>query len=307
MILFRKEPITIPTKNMMILDGSDNSYVYVSKSTYDQAVKLHSRFSGSVTDIWKFITAGLEGTNRPEIVEAINKYSDLAPVPISTLGSFFILLKDNTNIDWANLTEEEMYGYLHIMSQMLDFEAVTLVPSAVRATLSIPTLMLKSYKESWDDFLKSMDSYTIAVSQHIVQQVPAQNVMPVQTTVVQQAAPVQQATPTPAQSAAPTVDASGDPLPWTDAWMAEAVHMGGRMYQYRGEIFYKPKSDAEIAAKAKEVEQKVAAEQVKKEAEKPKKEPPKTKASDGSNHYAKPEYSKEEAQAVEDVLDEWNF
>lgn len=313
MILYRKEPIMVPTKNIMILDGSESSYIYVSKATYDQAVKLHSRFDGNTDDIFRFLTNGLDGVNRQDIFDVINQFCAKAPVPLTSLASFFILLKDNKGIEWDKLTEEDMYGYLHVMSQMLDFEAVTLVPSAVRATISIPTIVLKDYASSWNDFLNGLDAYAVKGAQ------PVQQVQYVQSPVVQPQATVA-STPTPAPTPTPTTTATvqtasgSEPEPWSPQWMAEAVHMGGKMYQFRGEIFYKPTTPEEAAAKRKAVEDKVKAEEDAKKGVTPTSSsaPASTTASSNTDsssntHYEKPAYSAEEGGQIKKVLDEWDF
>ena len=90
------------------------------------------------------------------------------------------------------------YGVLHMFSQMIDFNAMTLVPSEVRLAVKLPVSILKNFESSWDDICS-----TLAEKVVMSYQAPAPMVQPMVTPVVQ-SNPVPATAPTPVSVPAPT-------------------------------------------------------------------------------------------------------
>lgn len=163
MILYKKEPLPLQMRNMILLDdNSTGGVVYVSKATYDQALMLWSRFEGDVNALFAFykvnetVWKSVDG-----LYEVMKKVKSEFPEPLNILAPFLKLLATNKGLDWANMENEMIYGILHQISQLIDFNATTLVPAEVAAKISIPTVLLKGYQQSWDDLTLTLKDRTV--------------------------------------------------------------------------------------------------------------------------------------------------
>lgn len=158
MILFRRTPFQCKMKNVMMLDVElkksieendvdDESVVYVSKNTYDQCVRMHGRFEGEIGYMCRNL--GVEyGEGTP-----VDYFYNNAPEPINILAPFIgVLVKAGHKVDEI----EDMFGYLHIMSQIINFDSYMLMQADARADVTIGNAVLKSYKESWEDLESSL-------------------------------------------------------------------------------------------------------------------------------------------------------
>lgn len=161
MILYKKTPIPFKMKNVMMLDvdvktedGKDSdSVVYVSKNTYDQCVRMHSRFEGELNPICRFL-----GVDR-SVTSNVDWFFNNMPEPLNILAPFIGILEKSHSIEAENA--EQMLGYLHILSQMINFDGYSLVSQEVRADVSVGNAVLKSYKESWSDIETSLEDIAV--------------------------------------------------------------------------------------------------------------------------------------------------
>ena len=127
------------------------------------------------------------------------------PKPINMLAPFLIFCVQNQGIEWDANDREFGYGILHQYSQLVDFNAITLVPAEVRNNIIVATSVLKEYRTSWDDLCSSLKDNVVlgSVAQPVIQQVQvAPQPVAAPTPVAQPAS-----TPTPAPAPAP---ASGE-------------------------------------------------------------------------------------------------
>lgn len=151
MILYRKEAFQFKMLNVMLLDApigeDDNSVVYVSKNTYDQAVVINDRFEGERTVLCKRL-----GADRND--ELVVFFYDNAPSPINILAPFLGLLRKEVDVPIDDI--EVQYGYLHMLSQIINFNGYANVPEEARASLSIGRAVLNSYRESWKDLEQTL-------------------------------------------------------------------------------------------------------------------------------------------------------
>lgn len=212
MILYRKEPYPIQMKNVMLLDDvKSGGVVYVNKTTYDQALLLSGRLDGDpkrVLDILKSpkneiyrTMLGLKGL--------MEEMMSSMPKPVNMLAPFLIFCTQNQGIEWDANNREFGYGILHQFSQLVDFNAITLVPTEVRNNITVATTVLKEYQTSWDDLCSSLkDNVVLGAVQPVTQMVaPVQPVIPqapVTPAPVTQSAPTPVAAPTPVPTPAPT-------------------------------------------------------------------------------------------------------
>ena len=159
MIIYRKEPIPIQMTNVMLLeDEVEGGYVYVDKNTYDQASAIFTRFDGDFQIIWKSNKSDFDSKEHPELFKVVQKWKAEAPEPLNALLFAFSYLKDTKGVEWENISREDMYGFMHELSMMVDFNAMTLVPTEVRANIKIPKLVLMSYNTSWDSLLNGLEN-----------------------------------------------------------------------------------------------------------------------------------------------------
>lgn len=208
MILYRKEPYPLQMKNIMLLDDvKSGGVVYVNKATYDQALILHSRFDGNVQRVADTIKSKktevyITIPNLPKVIETMGK---TMPEPLNILAPFLMLCANNTGIEWNVEDREMVYGILHQYSQLIDFNAMTLVPAEVRANVQFPTSLLKQYKVSWEDLCSTLEDKVVLAPKTMIQEVKIEQpvqVAPASTPVPQ---PAQQTpTPQPAPVATPT-------------------------------------------------------------------------------------------------------
>lgn len=208
MILYRKEPYPLQMKNIMLLDDvKSGGVVYVNKATYDQALMLHSRFDGNVQRVADTIKSKktevyITIPNLPKVIETMGK---TMPEPLNILAPFLMLCANNTGIEWNVEDREMVYGILHQYSQLIDFNAMTLVPAEVRANVQFPTSLLKQYKVSWEDLCSTLEDKVVLATKTMIQEVKVEQpvqVAPASTPVPQ---PAQQTpTPQPAPVATPT-------------------------------------------------------------------------------------------------------
>lgn len=159
MILYKKEPFPLQMKNIMLIDDpSTNGCIYLSKQTYDQAIILASRLDNNPERVLTMLigTKFLNYGSVPGMSQAIKKAMAEMPTPINCLAPFLLYCMDNQGVKWEDMDIVMMYGILHQFSQIVDFNAITLVPAEVRANITLPTAIVMQYEASWDDLCSSL-------------------------------------------------------------------------------------------------------------------------------------------------------
>lgn len=174
MILYSKEPINVQMKNVMMLDDpSTGGVIYISKSTYDDCMLLAGRFDGDANALIKVLFDPAEVKDNVDLKAAFKTMKN-APYPVQMLGPFLYFCKDNDGLSLEGATIERLYGIIHMLSQAISFNMLTLVPKEVRTKVSIPTSILNSYKKSWEDLTHSIKNDVVLVqagSRQAIQQV----------------------------------------------------------------------------------------------------------------------------------------
>lgn len=157
MILYQKEPLALQMRNTIMLDdNATGGCIYVSKATYDQALLISSRFDGDINRVLTQVKKNDDYKQIEGIFAAMREFKDSAPEPINILAAFACCLNPKLPMSFLEDGHIKLYGVLHMMSLMLDFNAMTLVPSSVRATVDIPNIMIKGYEASWADLTHSL-------------------------------------------------------------------------------------------------------------------------------------------------------
>lgn len=166
MILYRKEPIPLQMRNIMLLDDEKTGgVVYVNKQTYDQALLLHGRFDGDPNRVINTIKGKSNETYiiNVELRELVNNMMQVMPKPLNMLAPFIIMATQNKNIEWDKDNLVMGYGILHQFSQLIDFNATTLVPAEIRNNLSLPTIILMQYEASWDELCSTLKDRVVNI------------------------------------------------------------------------------------------------------------------------------------------------
>lgn len=171
MILYRKEPIPLQMRNIMLLDDDrTGGVVYVNKQTYDQALLLHGRFDGDPNRVINTIKG--KGTEtyivNVELRGLVENMMRNMPAPLNMLAPFIIMATQNKNIEWKADNMEMGYGILHQFSQLIDFNATTLVPAEIRNNLSLPTIILMQYEASWDELCSTLKDRVVNIKNDTV-------------------------------------------------------------------------------------------------------------------------------------------
>lgn len=166
MILYKKEPIPLQMRNIMLLDDDrTGGVVYVNKQTYDQALLLHGRFDGDPNRVINTIKG--KGTEtyivNVELRGLVENMMEAMPKPLNMLAPFIIMATQNKNIEWKADNLIMGYGILHQFSQLIDFNATTLVPAEVRNNLSLPTIILMQYESSWDELCSTLKDRVVNI------------------------------------------------------------------------------------------------------------------------------------------------
>lgn len=219
MIIYRMNPLPVHLKNTMVLDDNEGmGILYVGASTYKQATLLQSRFSGDVsrliTNITNESTKGYREV--PGLMDAIERAKELLPQPLNMLAAFLIYCSNNKGIDWTDVTDLFIIGTIHQFSQIVDFNAVALQPAAVQAEITIPSVFLKQYQESWDMLTETLETLvipeTIVQPTYVPQYIPTPMPTQAPTPVVQQT-PM----PTPVEVTTQTSVVAEEPAPSDDS------------------------------------------------------------------------------------------
>lgn len=162
MILYQEKPYRgINMRNILLLDDTTSGgVIYVSQNTYDQAKAILTRFDNQYGQAWKHCVAG-KVTTADAVYPLAVEWKKTVPEPLNYLAFAFQYIKDAAGIEWESVSRRDMFGYMHELSMMIDFNACTLAPAEVRAQVIIPTTILKSYEESWKDLTEKLEDRVI--------------------------------------------------------------------------------------------------------------------------------------------------
>lgn len=144
MIIFKEKAISVAQENCIMLEvGEGNGFVYLSKSTYDQALLLNDRLEGELSYLKKVLIG--DATKHES---AILYFYENAPEPLNILAPFLGLVKADVELE-KNI--RSLCGVLHEMSMAIDFNEFSKVPASVRADVEFGKSAIKKYEQSWAD------------------------------------------------------------------------------------------------------------------------------------------------------------
>ena len=167
MIIYKKVPFDCLMKNVILLDDKfSNGCVYVDLNTYNQAHTLSVVYSENTDRILTTIQGNIQWRMNAPLTAVVNKACEKMPKPLNMLAPFLIYLNDIQQIEWKTNDEElceQVYGYLHQISTMIDFYATTTVSSEIRAKLVIPYNILNNYNVAWDILTNGLDKNVVEI------------------------------------------------------------------------------------------------------------------------------------------------
>lgn len=216
MIIWTKEPLNCILKNTITLDDEDG-YVYVSVHTFEQAIRLSERFNGDFSRVRTELNndKNNKAENDPIYYKIFCDIAERVPTELRLLVPF-TKLTFGLGLKWdEDNLKEQVYGVLHQMSMMIDFNLMLAQPKEVRNKVIFQRSILESYKDSWNMLLQDLKDYIITpvvTQQQIVQPVQVQQPV-VQQPIVQQPVvqqPVAQANPVTAANTDSSNDAEED-------------------------------------------------------------------------------------------------
>lgn len=155
MIIYSEERCVPTDINMMVIRGEKNhGYFYVHRLLYDQAVILYDSYSDDID----YMVSNIIGTT--DMRDDVAFFLDNVPVPLNIFGPFLLLVKEP-------LTKlEDMVGAIHVMSMMINFRAMFLVPEEIRNRAPKFSLSIKEeYELAWDRFFQNAIPYSIGMFQ----------------------------------------------------------------------------------------------------------------------------------------------
>lgn len=121
---------------------SDGAFVYLSKSTYEQALLLADRMENEITYLQSLVLGDDVANNKI----AQDYFFENAPEPVNILAPFLGLVQP---ILGCNM--RELCGVLHMLSMQIDFNLYTKVPKEVRAGVMFTKNSIRRYEQNWRD------------------------------------------------------------------------------------------------------------------------------------------------------------
>lgn len=161
MILLREINSSYLNKNCVCLqDNETGRDVYVSIGTYNQCIRLAKEYEDNPETYLSGAWGGLTlSPDENEIDKFLDRTAHVLPYPINMLMPYInMLIESNPKImdKFINNAEEEdltdLYGYLHVLSQMIDFEKYTMFESKFRNEVKLSDFMYNNYEASWREY-----------------------------------------------------------------------------------------------------------------------------------------------------------
>lgn len=143
MILYKSNPISIAQENCIMLEiECDDAFVYLSKSTYEQALLLADRMENEITYLQKLVLGDDIENNKI----AQDYFFENAPEPVNILAPYLGLVQPVLSCNMR-----ELCGVLHMLSMQIDFNLYTKVPKEVRVGIVFTKNSIRRYEQNWRD------------------------------------------------------------------------------------------------------------------------------------------------------------
>lgn len=175
--------LSSPNSNMLskhfvcLQDNETGADIYVSLDTYNQCIRIAKEYDDD-PEVYLDKAFGLSlDTEGFDLV--IRRFMSEAPYPLNMLMPYVNILNENNPKIMTGYalnpgkSLQDIYGYLHVLSQMIDFEKYTMFEEKHRQDIKASDFMYLNYEVSWKEFIaRDAMRVEIAYQQPIVQ-VPA--------------------------------------------------------------------------------------------------------------------------------------
>lgn len=175
--------LSSPNSNMLskhfvcLQDNETGADIYVSLDTYNQCIRIAKEYDDD-PEVYLDKAFGLSlDTEGFDLV--IRRFMSEAPYPLNMLMPYVNILNENNPKIMTGYTLnpgkslQDIYGYLHVLSQMIDFEKYTMFEEKHRQDIKASDFMYLNYEVSWKEFI-ARDAMRVEVAyQQPIVQVPA--------------------------------------------------------------------------------------------------------------------------------------
>lgn len=180
MIFYSEINSSYLSKNCVCLQDNESwRDVYVSIGTYNQCIRLAKEYEDNPEVYLNKAWGGLELAPEDGGVDKfLIRLVEALPYPLNMLMPYVnMLFETNPKLmdRYAQDPEEDItdiYGYLHVLSQLIDFEKYTMFEPKFRQEIKLSDFMYKSYQASWREYdvLKKANVMHVEVSQSTISQ-----------------------------------------------------------------------------------------------------------------------------------------
>lgn len=172
--------LSSPNSNMLskhfvcLQDNETGADIYVSLDTYNQCIRIAKEYEDD-PEVYLDKAFGLSlDTEGFDLV--IRRFMSEAPYPLNMLMPYVNILNENNPKIMTDYTLnpdkslQDIYGYLHVLSQMIDFEKYTMFEEKHRQDIKASDFMYLNYEVSWKEFIaRDAMRVEVAYQQPIVQ------------------------------------------------------------------------------------------------------------------------------------------
>ena len=137
--------------NVITLEVEAGGYLYVDKTTYEQAVVIYHKYRDDYEGLCKLI--GVE--NHTAEIAFANEH---LPAPISYLAPFLTTLDSKVKMDGSL---GQMVGCLHVISRNIDFTSFLRIPAEIRRSVSFNGHITEEYSLQWTEFINECVPYNM--------------------------------------------------------------------------------------------------------------------------------------------------
>lgn len=196
MIFYSEINSSYLSKNCVCLQDNESwRDVYVSIGTYNQCIRLAKEYEDSPEVYLNKAWGGLELAPEDGGVDKfLIRLVEALPYPLNMLMPYVNMLFE-TNLKlmdrYTQDPEEDItdiYGYLHVLSQLIDFEKYTMFEPKFRQEIKLSDFMYKSYQASWREYdvLKEAKVISTGASQFTNQAQAASTIQNVEEPVIKE-------------------------------------------------------------------------------------------------------------------------
>lgn len=150
MIVYTHGERLVPaTVNTMTLQVGDDGYLYIDKTTYEQAVIINNKYRDDYDGLTSLIGVS-------QNVKEIDFVHSELPEPVNILAPFLTLIDEKAQLDGSL---EQLVGCLHVISRNIDFTSFLKIPAEVRRGVSFNGHITAEYELQWQEFVNECVPY----------------------------------------------------------------------------------------------------------------------------------------------------